>query len=311
MIGMLDCPHIYKTLKSGEVKVVSQNQEYSDQGLNTTTIGQRFDMENISENIPKNESIMIEMFGDPVDLNCDEHGDYRGYENNRGCVKCMQLAEEEKRKQEAIDRNAAVLASRWSESGMPEKFCGITLDDWTVDTSKQKEVKGLAQSFADGNVTRMLLVGNCGTGKTMLAAGIIAVMTLTKIELSPDNLNRNRYRHLHPVYMTATKLMRSIRDSWKDKDVGEQEVMDQYINADVLVVDELGAGRCTEDDKLILSEILCDRYASDKPTLLITNMTVEQIKESVLDERSVDRMREGGKVVRMDWESRRGSHASA
>ena len=82
--------------------------------------------------------------------------------------------------------------------------------------------------------------------------------------------------------------------------------MDTFITADVLVVDELGAGRCSDDDKLILSEILCDRYSADLPTLLISNLTGEQIKRSVLDDRAVDRMREGGEVVVMNWESKRG-----
>jgi len=82
--------------------------------------------------------------------------------------------------------------------------------------------------------------------------------------------------------------------------------MDVFINADVLVVDELGAGRCSEDDKLILSEILCDRYAADAPTLLISNMNGSALKESVLDDRAIDRMREGGKVITMSWASHRG-----
>ena len=172
---------------------------------------------------------------------------------------------------------------------MPAKFCGITLGDWKAETQEQVKAKQFAQSFATGDITRMLLIGNCGTGKTMLAAGIIGQMALGN--------------HL-PTYMTATRLIRSIRDTWKNG-TSEQEAMDKFINADVLVIDELGAGRCTEDDKLILSEILCDRYAIDKPTLLISNLTAEQIKATVMDERAIDRMREGGKIVPMMWKSAR------
>jgi len=72
----------------------------------------------------------------------------------------------------------------------------------------------------------------------------------------------------------------------------EQQAMNNFIDADVLVVDELGAGRCSEDDKQIFSEILCDRYSADMPTLLISNLTGEQLKSDVLDERAADRIRE-------------------
>jgi len=175
---------------------------------------------------------------------------------------------------------------------MPEKFCGITIDDWNAISIEQKAVKKNVMMFISGDIKRMLLIGNCGTGKTMLAAGVIAEMALM------NNFN--------PIYTTATRLIRTIRDSWRDKGKTEQESMDVFINADVLVVDELGAGRCSEDDKLILSEILCDRYAADAPTLLISNMNGSALKESVLDDRAIDRMREGGKVITMSWASHRG-----
>ena len=224
-----------------------------------------------------------------VSFTCVKHGEYMSYEKVAVCSKCADedARQEELEKEQA--RRAAVMASRWERCGMPSKFCGITIDEWIADQPKKQAVKDDALRFINGDISRMLLIGNCGTGKTMLAAGIIG-------EMAKDS---------YPVYSTATRLIRSIRETWRTKE-SEQEAMDSFINCDVLVVDELGAGRCTDDDKLILSEILCDRYAIDKPTLLISNMTGEQLKQTVLDERAVDRMREGGVVLTMSWESMRG-----
>jgi len=235
------------------------------------------------------EQRMVSILGNMIDLDCHIHGEYSGYEKDRSCPACDKEIGEAKRINKARDKRLSILAARWSKCGMPDKFCGISLGDWIERTAKHSEVMQSAVRFVDGDTTRMLLIGNCGTGKTMLAAGVIGQMSL-KAE---------------PVYITATRLIRSIRDSWKCKDMTEQEVMDKYINSDVLVVDELGAGRCSEDDKLILSEILCDRYSADAPTLLISNMNANQLKELVLDDRAVDRMREG-EVVAMNWKSERG-----
>ncbi len=230
--------------------------------------------------------------GAPIALRCETHGEYTGYDLERTCPTCAEIEDERQRQRDARKRVAAVLAKRWAESGMPEKFCGVTMDDWVVTMEAQRKAKARVQDFVDGRLKRMLLIGSTGTGKTMLAAAAITTMTQAS--------------DCKPVYTTGSRLIRSIRDSWRKKDVCEQTVMDRFITADVLVVDELGAGRCTEDDRLIISEVLCDRYSADLPTLLISNLPASQIKTAVLDERAVDRMREGGAVVAMNWRSLRG-----
>jgi len=255
-----------------------------------------------------------ERFGEEVTKSCKAgHSDYVSREHfENDCPECCKEREQEDQKTAQEKRHALILAGRWQASGMPKKFCGITLDDWKTSTAGQECVKAAAKAFVDGEVKRMLMIGVCGTGKTMLAAGIIGAMALKpngKMETGAYADLSGGCRKISPVYITATRLVRSIRDTWTTKDMSEQEAMDRFINADVLVVDELGAGRCSEDDKLMLSEILCDRYSADMPTLLISNMTGEQIKADVLDERAVDRMREGGKIVTLKWKSRRGAVA--
>ncbi len=243
----------------------------------------------------KIQARMVAMFGEKGVYQCAIHGEHDGWMNNHGCPCCV---DEKRKAQDLADakaRRLAAQAQRWKTAGMPSKFCGIRLDDWQAMSDEQKAVKEVAQSFARKGVKRLLLMGNCGTGKTMLAAGIIGEMTAKG--------------GCSPVYITASRLMRSIRDTWGNKH-SEQQMMDKFIAADVLVIDELGAGRCTEDDKLMLSEILCDRYSADMPTLLISNLDGQQLKEKVLDERAVDRMREGGVVKAMKWQSYRGLKAA-
>ena len=225
--------------------------------------------------------------GKQMEMTCEKHGEYVGYERLQECPDCFKEKEEGLRKEEDREHRRAIIRQRWEKAGMPPKFCGIMLRDWIADTDDKLVALEAGKLFASGGIARMLLIGNCGTGKTMLAAGVIGEMTMQGKE---------------PVYITSTRLVRSIRETWINK-TSEQEAMDIFIKADVLVIDELGSGRGSDDERLYLSEVLCDRYAMDKPTLLISNLTGEELKESVLDERAVDRMREDGQVVTMNWES--------
>jgi DNA replication protein DnaC len=240
---------------------------------------------------------------------CKKHGDHDAYGDDESimwCAGCRDDREREKNRIHEEKRQALINAGRWLKCGMPKKFCGITLNDWVVQSREQQEAKDAAVAFINGEFKRALFTGSCGTGKTMLAAGIIGEMSKRKPDSFAGKLKPIGHKDPNDkiVYSTATRLIRSIRETWKNG-TSEQKAMDEYINTSVLVVDELGAGRCTEDDKLILSEILCDRYALDLPTLLISNLSGNDIKEKALDERAVDRMREGGKIIDMAWKSHR------
>lgn len=230
--------------------------------------------------------------GELIEKECAKHGKYEGYSKyDADCEKCIDeknAIESQKEELKRVDNTVA-------KSGLPSKYHAVSFENWITTTENEKIAKENARLFADCKITRMMMLGTCGTGKTMLAAAILRHMVANRA---------------YPIYTTVPRLIRDVRD-WNKVDnygrkISEQESMDKYINADVLIVDELGSGRCTEDDKLIFSEILCDRYADERQTLLITNLSPDAVKEKVIDERATDRMREGGVFVRLTGESKRG-----
>jgi DNA replication protein DnaC len=66
-------------------------------------------------------------------------------------------------------------------------------------------------------------------------------------------------------------MIRDIRRTWGG-DGKEQEVMDYYAKVPLLVVDEVGVQARSENEKLLLYEILVTRYEYFKPTILTTNL---------------------------------------
>ena len=54
-------------------------------------------------------------------------------------------------------------------------------------------------------------------------------------------------------------------------------------------------------------EIINERYESRQPTILISNLSLTEVKQ-YLGDRIFDRMREdGGKYISFDWDSYRGN----
>ena len=61
----------------------------------------------------------------------------------------------------------------------------------------------------------------------------------------------------------------------------------------------------SDTEKLILFDVLNERYEKRRPTLLLSNLVVDDV-QAYLGERIFDRLREdGGEAVAFDWESHR------
>ena len=69
--------------------------------------------------------------------------------------------------------------------------------------------------------------------------------------------------------------------------------MDKYIDAEFLIIDDLGVGRCGKHEKDIISEIVRDRYSANVQTLAISECDLKTLKERVFDEMAFYRLVEG------------------
>jgi DNA replication protein DnaC len=215
---------------------------------------------------------------------------------DRNIVTCPECG----REQEAIANETKRLRERQTSidrrlhnSMMAPRFIEKTLENYNATTDGQKKALSLANWFIEnhGKVSGMIFIGKTGTGKNHLACGIIHKI----IEQGGTAL-----------ITTAMKIIRTIKDSWRDYETKEGDIIDLYTQPGLLVIDEIGVQFGSDTEKLYISEIINDRYEAMRPTLLLGNIKLDELIDQ-LGDRPIDRFREGGKIVQFDWESHRKS----
>ncbi len=238
---------------------------------------------------------------------CEKHGeferftlvgkDFRGGENfkHSQCPECL--------RDELAEVDAKLRTLRVTElldrAGIARRFEDCEFDNY--QTVNQDAAKNLSacQGYVD-NWERcfdaglgLLMVGKCGTGKNHLA------VAMTK------NLIRN---HLARVEITdVMRVMRAVKSTWRhNSETTEDSVLDHFASLDLLIIDEVGVQFGSASELAILQEMVNVRYESVLPTILISNLTFEQLKDSI-GERIVDRVTNGGhNRLAFNWESFRG-----
>lgn len=242
---------------------------------------------------------------------CDEHGGYIAVRSTHlrpsgeawgkwsGCPECMAIASEIEAQAESEKRREE--HSRRQKEGLgfhtvPKRFRDKNFDAWNAEGQQMERVKTTCQRYAENFAVVMekgvclTLCGNVGTGKTHLAAAIV------------NQLTDNGYS---AQYISLITLVKAIKDSWSNPETSEREIMRQLERVDLLVLDEIGVQYGTDTEKLILFELINARYEDMKPTVIVSNLKPDDLKDYV-GERVFDRLKEGGApVLGFGWESAR------
>jgi DNA replication protein DnaC len=150
-------------------------------------------------------------------------------------------------------------------ANIPERYEHCTLADFATDFSGAHRSLAAARLAAGRFVeeyplerTGLLFVGPIGTGKTHLAVGIVQELV--------------RSKGVHCLFRDYRELLKEIQNSYNPSvQTTELEILGPVFEAEVLVLDELGAIKPTEWVWDTVSHILNSRYNDKKTTIITTN----------------------------------------
>lgn len=215
------------------------------------------------------------------------------------CPTCgAEAAAKEKSEREARERDDRRQAwqRRIGDAGIPERFQNRSLQSFTAETDAQATALQFANAYADGFDDALatgrsaLFIGKPGTGKTHLAVGIgLRIM-------HRDNRT--------VLFTTVMRAIRRVKDTWgRESRETETQAIAALVFPDLLILDEVGVQFGSDTEKLILFDVLNERYEKRRPTLLLSNLPLDDVK-AYLGERVFDRLREdGGEAIPFDWAS--------
>lgn len=231
---------------------------------------------------------------------CETHGAFeaRRWFNDlwSECPACAK-AERDRSKAEAREtQRAEFIANAVRESGLIGRFRQSTLSAFTATTREQRKAVRMCQEFAaaatPNSWSTLALIGQPGTGKTHLGAGMVL-----------DVISREKWAQ----YTTFRDLIRTLRSTWRrDSDKTEEEVINSFAGGALLVIDEIGVGFGTEAEAAQLFDVIDRRYQWGNPVVLISNLAIPEMRLA-LGDRLYDRIRESGQVVPCTWPSHRGT----
>ena len=113
------------------------------------------------------------------------------------------------------------------------------------------------------------------------------------------------------LFLTVMRAVRRVKDTWgRSSTQSESEAIASLVFPDLLILDEVGVQFGSDAERLILFDVLNERYEKRRPTLLLSNLNIDEVK-AYLGERVFDRLREdGGEAIVFDWASWRGRIAA-
>lgn len=204
--------------------------------------------------------------------------------------------QEVKLRQQDIERKLKLLNT-------PPLYQGLTLSSFEkYDQRHPAEIKKLEDYIRDFSIIATqprhgFITGPCGTGKTM-AAYIIAESVIKQ--------------GFSVRYYRFDDLISEIRSTWSKQNVDSKEFVKSFSKIDLLIIDEFGRHKLSDQDHKDFSDIMDFRYDHKKPNLIISNLFLSDKSPDkptvfkALGDRLEDRLSQGSPIImNFNWGSYR------
>lgn len=197
------------------------------------------------------------------------------------------------------EEQRAKIEGLFALASLGPRFSDCTFDNWEpkpgTEPMHAAAVKYAAEFPANGR--GLLFYGQPGNGKTHLAAAVVnGVIPLG----------------MSCVFRSTPALLKQIERANRPGSKEDEAALYQAMHdADLVVLDDLGAEKWTEHREMALYLIVDDRYRWRKPVICTTNCTLDELEEKV-GERTFDRLLEmcAGGVIQNSGKSYRKEQAA-
>lgn len=181
---------------------------------------------------------------------------------------------------------------------IPERYKDKTLESFEGNEDKVEMAK---KSIESGE--SVFLHGSTGSGKTHLAVALLKKWL--HAETIKNVVDREYYMSIRfPIFLPSVDLFFELKSSFDKSGDSESDIINKYVSTPLLVIDDIGAEKVSDWSRQVFYLLIDRRYREMKPTILTSNLSLQQIAE-VIDERISSRICEMGVVAELTGKDRR------
>ena len=168
----------------------------------------------------------------------------------RACPECISKYEAaENSKAKHIKENNK---AEWLENiGIKEQYEKATLENYKPRNESQQEALRYCRLIDENELSKLVLLGGNGVGKTHLASALVK-------------------KH-NGLLITAYEMFATYRGCFSGK-TSELDVIKKFSKLPLLAIDEYGRTKGSEAEENFLSAIIDNRHSNNLPTLILSNL---------------------------------------
>lgn len=210
------------------------------------------------------------------------------------CKQCSVEALERGNQEHYKSVNNMVREKHFEGAKLPSRHANSGFKDYVISNDGQRNAKvqctSFAKDFMNGVNRNLIMVGRTGTGKTHLACAV-----------ARNALDKRKYAR----YVTSEDMANDIANAWKKADDSEVSAIYRYTEYDLLILDEYGLHDRHENRLQLVHKVLYARYDEKKPTMLISNLTTEELEKDLGDRLWSRFQHDGLTLVECNWTDQR------
>jgi DNA replication protein DnaC len=188
---------------------------------------------------------------------------------------------------------------------IPVRYANASFQTFEITNQNQEKIIDICKKYVENfekvaSIGRsLLMVGTTGTGKTHLAYSIAKALILQKSNLLE-----------YITYTPIKTIFDGVKATFNDKSnyyyQKKDKLLEYYEKSTLLIIDEVRTKLDSSFESEVLFELIDNRYNNLRPTIMISNLSLEELKGCV-DVRVIDRMLENrGIILNFEWSSHRG-----